>query len=309
LTGPGFLRVIVAPGSVVVRFSKQVTMRGCAMRRGIGGVLLLLLLSSLFAALPAYAAASDWVLYDDFQSGVIDPAKWYGTEIGSTGREAERNAVSKKLNMLERSYGYTDSNTGSPSAEINLYSTQGADIKGMKATIKPVQFDTIGCENNTNSTWISARLWGRFFNTDETPVDGTNDVYAYIGIYRDSSKSSPDDNITRVRATVCQCQNAACDSKITLFTKEFRIIKKGKEVTLSMELDKDNHTFIFGFTSKTYKKIEKFTYDPITYPDKSSPYYKTKKLSVYSEVPNCTSKTRPVGFMNALFDNVFIKTY
>ena len=279
------------------------------MRRGMVGLLLLLSLLSLITVLPASAVAAGWVLYDDFQFGVIDPDKWYGTEIGSTGREAERNAVSKKLNMLERSYGYTDSNTGSPSAEINLYSTQGASIKGMKATVKSLQFDTIGCDNNTNSTWVSVRLWGRFFNTDDSPVDGTNDVYAYIGIYRDSSKSSPDDNITRVRATVCQCQNAACDSKITLFTKELGIIKKGKEVTLSMELDKDKHKFIFICTSKTANKTVKFTYDQIKYPDKSSPYYKTKKLSVYSEVPNCTSQTRPVGFMNAVFDNVFIKTY
>jgi len=82
-------------------------------------------------------------------------------------------------------------------------------------------------------------------------------------------------------------------------------IKKGQQAVLSVEWDKTHHKFIF---QRYLQKAVVFAYDPNVYPDTLVSTYAGKRLDAYIEVPNCTSLPRPTGYINALFDNVYIKT-
>lgn len=272
------------------------------MRRKVGGFLLLL---SLLACAPVYAAGV-WTLYDNFSSGIINPDKWYGSEYGKTGRESQRTVVSKQLNLSERCYGNTESNVGAPYSEQSLRFNNASNLRGIKALVKPVKFQAVGCDSNTNTAWAYARLFGRFFNTDpQGPNSSTNDVYAYIAIRRDSLSLDAEDT-ARIQAIVRQCIDDNCTNYTTLFIKDLDSIKQGQSATLSVEWDKAKHRFLF---QRDANKSLIFAYDPHEYPDTFSPVSNIKFLSVLSRVPNCTATPRSTGLMNTLFDNVYIKTF
>jgi hypothetical protein len=280
-----------------MKVSKRKSMRRCTVRKRVGS---LLLLFCLLVGVPVYAADT-WTLYDDFSSGIINPDKWYGYESGRTGRETQRILASGRLNLSERCYGGTESDVGGTYSEQILRITNSSDIRGIKALVKPVKFETVACDSNTSyTTWVYARLLGRFFNTDpQGSSSSTNDVYAYIQVERDSLSSDPD-NTARVIARVRQCIDYNCNYN-TLFLKDLGSIQAGQTATLSLEWDKANHRFLF----KRGDKRVVFAYD-LT--DTIPPVFDIKYLSVIAGVPNCTSSPKPTGLMNALFDNVYIKT-
>lgn len=248
-----------------------------------------------------------WLLYDDFKSGIIDPTKWNGLEEGNgVGRETQRTAVGGKLTLLERCYGYTNSNVGVPYEQQKLYFANGPNIKAIKATVKPVKFEAIGCATNTESTYATARIAGYFFNTSPTPpTSGLNDVQAVIGIFHDSSLNQDEDNAT-IKAMVRQCTDNNCNTLTVLKQITLGSIMMGQQAVLSLEWDQAHHKFIFMLN----KKIFTYKYNSTSYPDNFPSYYKGKRLEAAAQVANCTLTTetqRPTGLMNATFDNVYIK--
>ena len=270
------------------------------MRRGIVSILTLL---CLFVTAPVYAAG--WVLYDDFKSGVIDPLKWIGQESGDVGRESARIITSQKLKLVERGYGNTDSNAGLPTVKTMLYLTNPQNIRGIKATVKLLDLEVIGCDNNTSPVQIFARLMGYFFNTGpQVPDSAANDVFALIGIRRFSDSIDPEDT-ARVEVRIKRCLDDACRLMDTWFTKDLGTIKKGQQAVLSVEWDRTHHRFIF---QRDLQKAVVFAYDRKAYPDTLVSTYGGKRMDAYIEVPNCISPPRPTGYINALFDNVYIKT-
>jgi hypothetical protein len=278
------------------------------MRKGTVRSLLLVCLVALVPAQLAGAAASKWVLFDDFKSGIIDPAKWNGVEEGnSIGRETQRTVAGGKLTLLERCYGFTNSNSGVPYEQQKLYFANPANIKAIKATVKPIKFEAVGCDNNTEPTWAAARIAGYFFNTSSVaPTSGLNDVQAVIGIYYDSSVNEGEDNAT-IKAIVRQCTDKDCNLMHVLHDETIGYIKKGQQSVLSLEWDKTNHKFVFLFNKKTFV----YTYDSTSYPENFPSYYKGKRLEAAAQVANCTltkETQRPTGLMHAIFDDVYIKT-
>jgi hypothetical protein len=278
------------------------------MRSGAVRFVLLVCLLALVPAQMEATASSTWVLYDNFDSGIIDPTKWTCMEEGSGfGRETQRTIVAGKLNLLERSYGYTNSNTGVAWEQQKAYTIGPRNIKAMKATVKPLKYEVVGCDNNAEPAWVAARLGGFFFNTGSAvPTDAINDVQALIGVHRRSTDDEYDDNTT-VEAVVRQCTNKTCDAYNIIYNKTFGHLKNGQQTTLSLEWNKAEHKFIFKFNNKTYNYI----YNTKIYPDTFPSFYSGKRLDSSTQVPNCilTSETpRPSGLMQATFESVYIKT-
>jgi hypothetical protein len=267
------------------------------------GIVSFLVLLSLFVA--GQALAASWVLYDDFKSEIIDPDRWFGQESGNVARESARSITSQKLNLLERGYGDTDSNAGLPTVKNMLYFTNSTNIVGIKATVKLLDFEVAGCADNTSPVQVFARLMGYFFNSGvQVPDSAANEIFALIGIRRISESIDADDT-ARVEVRVKHCVDDECRIMDTLFTKDLGTIKKGQQAALSMTWDKTNHKFIFQRDSQ---KTVAFAYDTNLYPDTQVSSYLGKRLDTYIEVPNCMSTPRPTGYINVLFDNVYIRT-
>ena len=156
-----------------------------------------------------------------------------------------------------------------------------------------------------------ARIGGYFFNTTEDPnfIPGNgsaeNDVLVYIAVYRVSNSSDPA-NVLTIDARVRKCLDYDCMEAMRLAPNvDLGKIHLNERVRLRLTWDKNNRQLIF---QREFGPEYTIHY-PDTVSDTSPPgvsYGGFKKLDVQSIVPNCTTQPRPVGYMEVLFDDVFV---
>src|SRR5215510_5112685 len=91
-------------------------------------------------------------------------------------------------------------------------------------------------------------LGGSFFNTAiPTPGSDMHDVWAAIGLVRDSDMRLPPDVLIAI-SLVAQCTAATtetCTDSTWLHSRGLVRVKRGEKVTLRVQWDRDNHRFIF----------------------------------------------------------------
>ena len=132
------------------------------MKTVLSGCIMLLI---VVAGIPAQAS-EPLVLYDDFNATFINPNKWIGGEFGDACREAVRQIVSNRLQLLSRAYGHTNADTGQGLCHIFLSHPNPAAVTAMTAKVEIRQVETTGCATfGSDVTEASAQLHGRFFNT------------------------------------------------------------------------------------------------------------------------------------------------
>lgn len=167
---------------------------------------------------PAHA---QFITYDDFSSGIIDPGKWLGLSVegpiaGPTGT-ARRAVENGSLRLALTSWGGDSSNSGFVSTRerlsIKQVGTLGGSgfITGMRARITVQNVDVQDCPTNSdsgNSTFNSLRaraeILGWFFNDGSGSAnDRTGNVLAIIKLHRGAEGN-------RISADVTRCLDAAC---------------------------------------------------------------------------------------------------
>jgi hypothetical protein len=251
-------------------------------------------------------AAERLVPYDDFNATQIDPDKWFGIEYGTEPRcvstEAIRQIQDKRLRLVYRAYGRTDSDSGMSRPELGLAFQNSAAITAIKATVQVTDAAATSCPGNREATGAVAMLYGRFFGTVPSPPgSAANDVMAAIGLGRGwGSDSTEPPDVLRVRCGVWHCTNADCTAFSKLHFREIGPGKLGEMVRLRMQWDRDNHRFIFQ------RDDEPEVLAPYTVADSAPPGGQFKRLGALHFVPNCTATPRPMAFIEALFDDVMV---
>ena len=248
-------------------------------------------------------AAEPLVLYDNFNSALINPDKWFGSEF-SGGREVFRTVQNGQLRLLDRVYGNNGSNSGYWHGNIRLSFMNPSTITTIKTTVSASKFECVGCNANPgSSSWAAAYIQGFYFNTgNSTPGNNTNDVRARIGIEA-STNNSTQPQVLDVIANIQKCLNSDCSTTETIATKNLGTASLAQKVILYIKWDKLNHRFILRRDSQPLVYAR---YDAVKYPEKSSPGNNVKRLVAAGSAANCTGSPRPVGFMDAFFDNVYI---
>jgi hypothetical protein len=167
---------------------------------------------------PAHA---QFVTYDDFSSGAIDPAKWLGLSVegpiaGPTGT-ARRVVENGSLRLALTSWGNDSSNSGfvstRESLNIKQVGTLGGSgfITGMRARITVQNVDVQDCPTNSdsgnstsNSLRARAEMLGWFFNDGSGSANnGTGNILAIVKLHRGAEGN-------RISADVTRCLDAAC---------------------------------------------------------------------------------------------------
>jgi hypothetical protein len=280
------------------------TQRGCRWGRVSFFVLVGWLLVSLLYLLgvPAYALER-LVPYDDFNATHIDPDKWFGVQPGGPGTEAIRQLQDNRLRLVSRSYGKTDSDSGRLPSELLLIVLNSAGVTAIKATVEVTDVAATGCPGNPEATVAVAGLIGLFFNTaTRTPGSRLNEVQAGIRIVRASDSSEPPD-VLRAQSFVLHCvEERSCshlDPRTKLHFQDLGPVKRGEMTRLRVQWDRENHRFIFQ------RGDDPEVFAPYTVSDTASgDVHKT--LIVVHSVANCTTTPRPVAFMDASFDDVWV---
>ncbi len=292
-----------------------------------GIVSLCALLSVVLVGTPAWALEL-LAPYDDFNANRIDPDKWDGGRLDSArilelsmGIQSGRSAINPprrpeqagpregRLQMVNRAYGNTDSNSGNLRNVLRLQFVNPVTVTAIEATVQVNEFEVTACVGNPTASRTGARLLGDFFNTggfdpvtgDPTPIanNATNDVFASIRIRRRSdSLDLPD--VLQVAAGVFLCADRRCRQGANLAFEILGLVDKGEQVMVRIQHDPDNDQFIFQLDNEA----EVFLMYAVS--DALPPGRPTQGLSIHNFVANCTTEPRPVAFMEVLYDDVSV---
>jgi hypothetical protein len=243
------------------------------------------------------------VPYDNFNSIFLDPDKWTGTEsnIGVVILESFREIDWGRLHFRNRIYSTTLSDTGWGVGGTRVTFAEADKVTAIKARVQVNWVEVKGCATNPMFTRAAVRLSGLFFNTGTpTPGSGVNDVLAYISIQRQSDYTDKP-YLLHVVANVYHCANANCTQSASVGSSDLGTISVFWPAEMSIQWDKANHQFIFKLDHQSP------VYIPYNLPDTSPPgLQNNKRIEVSNIMPNCTGEPRPVAFMDAFIDNVFV---
>jgi len=235
------------------------------------------------------------VLYDEFNTKLIDPNKWTGFEFQTgTTREAVREIQRGRLRLAYAIYGDPSFDGGRRDGGTRVHFANPPAVTAMEATVQITKFQVTDCPNSLDLSHVNVNLQGFFFNTGvPIPGDHTNDVTARIMIGRDSGSQDPP-QVLRITAAV-HIHNGP-----SLFDHDLGTVRRGQRVRLRIQWDADNNRFIFKRDNQP-EVIGVYTVS-----DTSPPGHDSKFFDITNLATNCTSQPLPVAFMEAFFDNVFV---
>jgi hypothetical protein len=279
----------------------------------------------LVAALLVAAASpghAQFVVYDDFSSGAIDPGKWHATSVegplaGPTGK-ALRIVENGSLRLALTSWGTSDSNSGFVVSRqrlaIKQLGTLGGTgfITGMSARVTPLAVDVQDCPTNSdggsttfNSLRARAEIIGWFFNDGSGGAsDRTGNILASLKLYRGA------DGVNRIGADVTRCTDAACSATAAAVPgatfSTLWVLGTPLDVTLAWEQASGKFTFTVANPATLATESKDVVYLG-TVTDAGPPTVGGfNSLNVLNTVKNC-SPVRKRVLMDALFDNVQVR--
>lgn len=244
-------------------------------------------------------AVEPMVLYDDFNAAQIDTNRWVREE-ESAGTEPIMQIRDNRLRLFNRSDGKTDYDRAREVSRLFLTLSNSAAVTAIKATVEVSDVRATGCPSNPQPTRAVTFLGGSFFNA-ATPTPGSelHDVWALIGLARNSNMDTPTD-VLGVISLVGRCTTANCRTSSWLHARMLGPVKRGEMATLRVQWDRDNHRFIF----QRDDALEVFA--PYTLSDTAPPSRQRKGLRLVYEIATCTPPSQPVAFIEAVFDDVLV---
>ncbi len=240
--------------------------------------------SALFQAMDNLAGSRQRMrLYDDFNTMIIDPAKWggrYPTDWlfcnNPLTRECGRILENGSLRLAVRTYGSNDSDTGTSQdiSYVNFLNPSTVTTITLRAVITKSQ--GLGCSNNPDGGLYNQLLiLGRFFNIG-AGSNPTEDVYAWIILF-----GPPDDqNLGWAGAGLAGALNS---------WDNFGPVKLvGEETVMSLRWDGGNHRFLAGLKQqRTPPQVLILNYSE---PDIVPAAIPWKQIAVPVSVGNCTGE-------------------
>jgi len=252
------------------------------------------------------ASQAQLVLYDDFNSGDIDPVKWWGGEDsgGALGpnTEAVREIVNGQLELDLTNWGKTTSSAGTNgSVQEWLAFTNPVPITTIQADVTVKEATVVGCAANASTSAARAQIIGSFFNDGSSGGAGnrTGDILAGMQSQRSSGTGDT------IVAFITRCTTANCSSTAVppggavTFTGSW---VAGVPNTLNVQWDKPNHQFIFTLNPGLSQEQHILGY---AFSDSAAPILDFKHLQNSNQAANCLAPApRGTATMESLYDNV-----
>jgi hypothetical protein len=254
-------------------------------------------------------------LYDNFEQAPINSDKWFGSQFeapprfGGSFLELVRKTTPEEhhLRILSRSFGDTRFTGGTSLSLFRLGFTHPDTITAIRSRVQVRNVESTGCPASLNPipTVATAQIFGFFFNTIATvPGNGTNDVIAGVQLQRRSDSTDPPD-ILEISYSVNLCLDPDCVGISPLGGGVLGTVKTGEWVRLLLQWDRLKHRFIFQRDRET-PGVVRYQEGGLSFSDAAAPGIQLKTLGADHFIPTCATDLRPVGMVDALFDNVFV---
>jgi hypothetical protein len=268
-----------------------------------------LVVVAVLASTPASAQVG---IYDNFETKVLSPDKWFGREGSDTGvsiLESGRLILkdsatgNRFLGIFNRSYASEGSDSGYSTAYTRLLFADGSNVTTIQANVLVAKVQATGCNTNAFATSPRLRIGGMFFNTGTpTAGDSTNDVWSFISVGRAIDSTNPA-NVLDIYGKVYICGDASCSgANLTLIGEQLvGTIKVDKKTKVRITWDQANKRFVFqkGSGAEVYIPYTQSDTNPPGTPNGGN-----KRFEVQYQIANCTSAPRPMAYMEAFFDNI-----
>ena len=250
-------------------------------------------------------------LYDNFEQVPINPDKWVGNEFQFGGitpefaLETTQGRSGHHLRILNRYYNQTNFDSGISFGLFRLAFRSPSTITAIRSRMQVRNFESTGCALNPSPTRASARIFGFFFNTNATiPGNAYLDVIAGVGLQRPSDSTAPPD-VLEISYFVDLCLDPNCVESQNLGSGLLGTVTTDQWVSLLLQWDRHKHRFIFQRDRET-PGVVRYQEGGLSLPDTAEPGVQLETLGVDHFVANCSTDPRPVGMVDALFDNVFV---
>jgi len=248
------------------------------------------------------AGSAQLVLYDNFHSKQIDPAKWVGWQFFDPDiREAVRQPVgeeeNRRLRLSYTAYSATTDNSGGSGGGFGLAFPDPSVVTEVSFTAVVNRAEAVGCTSNPSLIVTDVELRGNFFNMESSPTSQIGDVVAVIGISR-----TPTDvgGALTVAGFYSRCDDQFCGSQSPIDYRVLGSVQPGAVSTLRIKWDKPNHRFIFQLNGNAE------VVSPYTVSDTTPAVFSYKAIELARVVPHCTTTPRPFASIDAFFGNVYV---
>jgi len=297
------------------------------MRILVSGIIFMLVCSFGISA----QAQNSWVLYDDFNSAFMDIEKWTSTESRGGGvvlLETVRELHGNRLILAARAYGNTVPTPplpdpvpfmGNRPGDVNAGFGLTQVFQSMKVSVKVNEAQATGCPDfNATPTSTRARLLGFYFNAKkETPTPGnrSHDVLTQVRIIRNSN-STDKPQILEVWVDVLRCTDITCGNASFdgLLPVQLGKINLGQWATIQIDWDGSRY-FNVTLDKEPAQQIDiqNATFPPSEGGGKWSVFLVSSKwnaLGVANRLAaNCPVDQRAMGYVEAEFDNLFVREF
>lgn len=242
----------------------------------------------------AASAAETFVVYDEFLSATLDPARWSAVEYT---RKIEGNA----MRLVQRDWGPTTSDAGTQTRYWNENVTRSVPMTQFRAVLRVNAMDMTACPANGAAANVRARILGTFFNTGTRVAgNGVGDVFAQISLSR-ASNSADAPGVLRVDALVAMCTSPDCLASTFIGNSvPMGTVNVGTNILVQMEWDRANKRFLFSRDKGA--PIEA----PYTQDDSAEPGVPFKYVGTRTTVPSCASGPRAFAHIDARADNAAV---
>ena len=257
----------------------------------------IVLLSALAVGAQISAPAPKFVLYDDFSGQFLNTAKWSPSSScfanGDLQLECVREIQNKKLRLALRNFGARDSNSGFQFGTQRLFFANPASITSIRADITYRESSEIGCPDNSSGFGAGASINGNFFNVGSgNPND---DLGAHLAFGH--TLSDPPGQVT-VFGQLSQGFNF-----FAFFF--FGTTRVGSPVRAVLSWDQPNHQFLVSVTDLATGQVIGCAM-PYSVPDATAAAAPYRSFDISTFPNNCIANQTAV-YMDALYDNVFVK--
>lgn len=252
------------------------------------------ILAAAAAAAGAAHALEPFRSYDNFGSTPLDAKRWVD---GERVRQIRGGA----LNLMQRTYGATASDSGLTFVNFNENMASPGAVTALKAKVTVNSVETATCASNPGAVGQSrARIIGSLFNS-ATPTPGSqiDDVIAQVRITRFSNSADPAGTL-RVQGLVNHCTSADCNAAVTIGNVvDLGTTTLGQPVVVQWQWDQGSKTVFFSRDGGAASGAVAYTES-----DLSPPSLAFKQASTRLDLPNCMTAGASVGAVDAAFDNV-----
>jgi hypothetical protein len=267
-----------------------------AMRRRAGlAVLLGVLLGG--ALIPA---AAQTVLYEDWATERIDPARWGTSSLSGSAYEVVRLIADGQLHHLLRVYGGTQDDLGTQSASNALGFVQGV--------FTAVQWDTAvhgyllqGCPTpGAQPSALQVDMRMQLFNdgSRQGPGDATGTVDTRVRLVRTSDSVDPPE-VVQARGLVTRCNVPDCSTRDVLGEVDVGAVLVGQPNTFRMFWDTFHSRIEFQKNADPPVHIGYSV--PVVTPLGGGRVWQAIAIGA-----NSTASPRPLAEVSATLDNIFV---